>query len=132
MMSDRWNQMETQSTVAANGSSYRDEHFAIDFEQRAAAVDSAKLVLTSKEYELLALLVRHAGTIIPRRELLINVWGYGPDIRTRTLDVHVRRLRKKLGIHADRYIETVFGIGYRFQPYDSPRFGSSPVTSRAA
>ena len=124
--------METLSSGGAPSLSYRDEHFAIDFEQRSVTVDSAKLVLTTKEYELVALLVRHAGMIIPRRDLLLTIWGYGPDIRTRTLDVHVRRLRKKLGVHADRYIETVFGMGYRFQPYDSPRFGSSPMTTRAA
>jgi DNA-binding response OmpR family regulator len=123
--------MEPQSTAAAR-SSYSDEHFAIDFDQRTVAVDSKILVLTSKEYELLALLVQHAGRIIPRQQLLINVWAYGPDIRTRTLDVHIRRLRKKLGIHANRYIETIFGIGYRFQPFNSPRFGSSWVTGRAA
>ena len=46
--------------------------------------------------------------------LLMEVWSYGPNIRTRTLDVHVRRLRVKLGNYAD--IETVFGVGYRFQP----------------
>ena len=120
--------METQSIGADLFFSYRDEHFAMDFERRTVAIDSKQMVFTSKEYELLSLLVRHAGTIIPRRELLMNVWGYGPDIRTRTLDVHVRRVRKKLGIHADRYIETIFGIGYRFQPYDSPRFESSPIT----
>jgi two-component system phosphate regulon response regulator PhoB len=124
--------METQSTGAAHGSSYQDEHFAMDFEQRTAAVDSKELVFTAKEYELLALLVRHAGRIIPRQELLINIWSYGPQIRTRTLDVHIRRLRKKLGIHANRYIETIFGVGYRFQPYNSPRFASSWIPSRAA
>jgi two-component system phosphate regulon response regulator PhoB len=114
--------METQSTGAADGSSYRDEHFAMDFEQRTAAVDSERLILTHKEYELLALLVRNAGRVIPRQELLSTIWSYGPEVHTRTLDVHIRRLRSKLGIHADRYIETIFGIGYRFQPYDSPRF----------
>jgi DNA-binding response OmpR family regulator len=124
--------METLSTGAANGYSYRDEHFAMDFDQRTATVDSEKLVLTTKEYELLSLLVQYAGQIIPRPELLSNIWGYGPAIRTRTLDVHVRRLRKKLGVHADRYIETVFGIGYRFQPYHSPRFGSGSIIGRAA
>lgn len=132
MIEFREKQMEIQSTGAAHGSSYRDDHFVIDFEQRTAAVDSKKLRFTSKEYELLALLVRHVGDIVPRHELLMNVWGYGPAIRTRTLDVHIRRLRIKLGIHADRYIETVFRIGYRFQAYNAPRFGSAWVTERAA
>jgi DNA-binding response OmpR family regulator len=125
--------METQSTaVATQRSSYQDEHFAMDFERRTAAVDSKELTFTAKEYELLALLVRHAGHIIPRQELLINIWSYGPQIRTRTLDVHIRRLRKKLGIHANRYIETVFNVGYRFQPYNSPRFASTWESGRAA
>jgi DNA-binding response OmpR family regulator len=47
----------------------------------------------------------------------MRVWGYSNEIRTRTLDVHVRRLRKKLGAYSEQYIETIFGIGYRFQPF---------------
>jgi two-component system, OmpR family, response regulator len=101
---------------------YRDEHLTMDFDQQAATLDSQRIVLTRKEYDLLALLVQHAGEIIPREALLLRVWGYGSEIRTRTLDVHVRRLRKKLGSYADQYIETIFGIGYRFQPYHAPRF----------
>ena len=101
---------------------YRDEHLAIDFDQQNAVLDGERMTLTRKEYDLLALLVQHAGEIIPRDALLMRVWGYGADIRTRTLDVHVRRLRKKLGTYADQYIETIFGIGYRFQPYHAPRF----------
>src|SRR6516162_6485758 len=101
---------------------YRDEHLFIDFHQQAAVLDSQRMTLTRKEYDLLALLVQHAGEIIPREALLLRVWGYGSEIRTRTLDVHVRRLRKKLGSYADQYIETIFGIGYRFQPYHAPRF----------
>ena len=101
---------------------YRDEHLSIDFDQQAASLDTERMILTRKEYDLLALLVQHAGEIIPREALLMQVWGYGAEIRTRTLDVHVRRLRKKLGGYADQYIETIFGIGYRFQPYRQPRF----------
>lgn len=101
---------------------YRDEHLAIDFDQQSAVLDNERMTLTRKEYDLLALLVQHAGDIIPREALLMQVWGYGSEIRTRTLDVHVRRLRKKLGGYADQYIETIFGIGYRFQPYRVPRF----------
>lgn len=101
---------------------YRDEHLTMDFAQQSATLDAERMILTRKEYDLLALLVQHAGEIIPREALLMQVWGYGADIRTRTLDVHVRRLRKKLGGYADQYIETIFGIGYRFQPYHAPRF----------
>src|SRR6478672_9954060 len=85
---------------------YRDEHLAMDFDQKLAILDSERMVLTRKEYDLLALLVQNAGEIIPRDALLLRVWGYGSEIRTRTLDVHVRRLRKKLGAYADQYIET--------------------------
>ena len=101
---------------------YRDEHLAMDFTQHAVMLDSERVILTRKEYELLALLVQHAGEIIPRDALLMQVWGYSTEILTRTLDVHVRRLRKKLGGYAEQYIETIFGVGYRFQPFHAPRF----------
>jgi DNA-binding response OmpR family regulator len=101
---------------------YTDEHLSMDFDQQWAALDSRRMQLTRKEYELLALLVQHAGEIIPRDALLMQVWGYGAEIRTRTLDVHIRRLRKKLGQYADEYIETIFGIGYRFQPFHAARY----------
>src|SRR5579872_7632153 len=110
---------------------YRDEHLAIDFEQQNAVLDGERMTLTRKEYDLLALLVQHAGEIIPRDALLMRVWGYGAEIRTRTLDVHVRRLRKKLGSYADQYIETIFGIGYRFQPYRVNRFFQAPLNKPA-
>ena len=109
---------------------YRDEHLVIDYDHQSATLDNERMQLTRKEYDLLSLLVRHAGEIIPREALLMQVWGYGGDIRTRTLDVHVRRLRKKLGAYADSYIETIFGIGYRFQPYHAPRY-FQPVAASA-
>jgi len=110
---------------------YRDEHLSIDFDPQVAALDGSRLILTRKEYDLLALLVQHAGEIIPREALLMRVWSYGSEIRTRTLDVHIRRLRKKLGAYADQYIETIFGIGYRFQPFHAPRFVQAPTASRS-
>lgn len=110
---------------------YRDEHLAVDFNQKLAVLDSQRMILTRKEYDLLALLVENAGEIIPREALLLRIWGYGAEIRTRTLDVHVRRLRKKLGPHAEQYIETIFGIGYRFQPFRAPRFFPSTLREPA-
>jgi DNA-binding response OmpR family regulator len=64
---------------------------------------------------------------MPRRTLLLAVWGYGPAIRTRTLDVHMARLRSLLGSYAPAYIATVSGTGYRFQPYrtEAPRLALS-------
>jgi DNA-binding response OmpR family regulator len=94
----------------------------MDFDRKSALLDDGRMVLTRKEYALLALLVEHAGEIVPRETLLMQVWGYGAEIKTRTLDVHVRRVRAKLGRFAEQYIETIFGIGYRFQPYHAPRF----------
>jgi two-component system alkaline phosphatase synthesis response regulator PhoP len=118
--------------VANSVPAYRDEHLTIDFDRQSAEIDSTRMVLTRKEYDLLALLVQHAGQIIPRDVLLQRVWGYGAEIRTRTLDVHVRRLRKKLGAYADQYIETIFGIGYRFQPFHAPRYFRQPMTPALA
>lgn len=109
---------------------YHDAHLTLDFERKAATLDSHPLTLTRKEYDLLALLVSYAGVIVPRAELLMRVWGYSTEIRTRTLDVHIRHLRKKLGAYSDGYIETVFGIGHRFQPYGSAMRLQPPAMDR--
>lgn len=108
-------------TLAAAPQKYRDPHLEVDFTREQVSLDSRSLVLTKKEYELLALLVRNAGEIVSRDTLLWRVWGYSREIRTRTLDVHIRRLRKKLGVYADPSIETIFGVGYRFQPFRAQR-----------
>lgn len=97
--------------------SYQDRHLTIHFQRQMVMLDGAAVTLTRKEYDLLVMLSQNAGEIVPRDVLLREVWGYRDGIRTRTLDVHVRRLRKKLMPFADKYIETIFGIGYRFQPY---------------
>src|ERR1700674_2770618 len=105
-----------QNTVARPGR-YEDSHLEVDYARASASLDSRRMVLTRKEFELLSLLVQNAGEIIPREALLWRIWGYSTQIRTRPLDVHIRRLRKKLGSYSDQYIETIFGIGYRFQPF---------------
>ena len=94
---------------------YQDEHLSIDSNHEAVVLDQEKLVLTRKEYQLLTMLAANAGRVMPREYLLEKIWNYGKGIRTRTLDVHIRRLRRKLGNAGDRYIETVFGVGYRFR-----------------
>jgi len=100
---------------------YQDAHLEVDFGRGMAALDDQRIVLTRKEYQLLSLLVENAGEIVPRQVLLSRVWGYGDQIRTRTLDVHIRRLRTKLGTYSRDYLETIFGIGYRFQPFQADR-----------
>src|ERR1700730_14330120 len=109
--------MVVSPTAVSKPERYQDLHLDMDFASGFAALDSRAMVLTRKEYALLSLLVQNAGEIIPRDALLLRIWGYSPQIRTRTLDVHIRRLRKKLGAYSDQYIETIFGIGYRFQPF---------------
>ena len=106
--------MEMTSTATSR---YQDAHLEVDFNGKVLTLDSQRLVLTRKENELLSMLVQNAGEIVPREVLLMRVWGYSNQIRTRTLDVHIRRLRTKLGSYSGQYIETIFGIGYRFQPF---------------
>ena len=100
---------------------YQDQHLDMDFEHRTALLDTKPMGLTRKEYELLAMLIQNAGEVVSREMLLLRIWGYNNQIRTRTLDVHIRRLRKKIGEHSGVYIETIFGVGYRFQPFRASR-----------
>lgn len=75
-------------------------------------VGGEKVVLTLKEFDLLCLLLQNKGTVFTRDKLLNKIWGYDFDGESRTVDVHVRTLRQKLG-KAGKYIETVRGIGYK-------------------
>ena len=96
---------------------YQDARLEVDFTSVSTSLDSRGIVLTRKEYELLAFLVQHAGETVPRDILLERVWGNSAKHRGRTLDVHIRHLRKKFGADNGGHIETIFGIGYRFQPF---------------
>ncbi|MBA2620414.1 MAG: response regulator transcription factor [Acidobacteria bacterium] len=86
---------------------------AIDFADVRVACAGVGVKLTRKEFALLTYLVKSAGRVATRQNLLDNVWGYSYFGDTRTLDVHIRRLRQKLG-NCGSCIETVVGIGYRF------------------
>jgi DNA-binding response OmpR family regulator len=85
----------------------------LDDGRRRVKVAEREVTLTRKEFDLLADLMRHRGRVLSRAQLLERVWGYDHPGTTRTVDVHVRQLRKKLGPPADAYIDTVVGVGYR-------------------
>ncbi len=92
---------------------YTGDHLVADFDAIAIAVDGAPVRLTRREFELLHYLVRNKNRVVSRDRLLERVWGYERLVETRSVDVHVGRLRSKLR-SAGRQIETVVGLGYRF------------------
>jgi len=93
----------------------RDGGITVTPDERRVEVDGREVSLTRKEFDLLADLMRHRGRVLTRDRLLERVWGYDYPGETRTVDVHIRRLRKKLGDPAERSIETLVGVGYRFR-----------------
>jgi len=92
---------------------YKDARLSIDFARMSVSCSGADVRLTRKEFELLRALVSNVGRVSTRQHLLDNVWGYNHYGDSRTLDVHIRRLRQQLGACGDS-IETVIGVGYRF------------------
>jgi DNA-binding response OmpR family regulator len=95
------------------GESYDDGRLVIDVADVSVSCDGARIKLTNKEFSLLSTLARKRGRVATRQQLLDQVWGYRYYGDARTLDVHIRRLRQKLGACGD-CIETVVGVGYRF------------------
>jgi DNA-binding response OmpR family regulator len=90
----------------------------VDFQARRATLDGEELELSRKEFDLLAELVRHAGSVVTREALMDRVWDENWFGSTKTLDTHVGWLRRKLGDDsaAPRYLHTVRGVGFRFSP----------------
>ncbi|NES15636.1 MULTISPECIES: response regulator transcription factor [Micromonospora] len=90
----------------------------MDIERHVVTVDGAPVQLPLKEFELLELLLRNAGRVLTRGQLIDRVWGADYVGDTKTLDVHVKRLRSKVEPEpsAPRYIVTVRGLGYKFEP----------------
>jgi len=87
----------------------------LDVSGHQLRVRGKEMPLTATEFRLLRLLLERCGRVQTRGQLLSDVWGYAEDIDSRTVDTHIRRLRRKLGPEAER-IETVIGVGYRLRP----------------
>ena len=100
--------------VGANAPAiYQGKHLYADFDAVAVSVDGEAVRLTRREFELLRYLVENRNRVLSRDRLLERVWGYDRLIETRSVDVHIGRLRGKLGV-VGQQIETVVGLGYRF------------------
>ena len=85
---------------------------SVDVEKHEVLVDGNPVTLTYKEFELLCYLMENEGIVLSRDRLLSKIWGYDFDGETRTVDVHIRTLRQKLGIGGS-IIETIRGVGYK-------------------
>jgi len=72
------------------------------------------------QYEVLAMMVKDAGETVTRAMFLTQIWGHKPELSPRQLDAHIHGLRRKLGVYANQYIETVVGVGYRFRSLPGP------------
>ena len=101
---------QPESTVLRRG------HISIDPERRSASKNGQNVELTMKEFDLIEFLMRNPGRVYSRESLLDLVWGYEYQGDTRTVDVHIRRLREKLELDPGRptYIVTKWGVGYYF------------------
>ena len=86
----------------------------LDDRDRSIYLDGMRITLTEQEYLLLSELAQHAGEAVSRQELLRTAWGYLSPGDTRTVDVHIQRLRKKIGFRA---IDTIYRTGYRLRAH---------------
>ncbi|MER6561062.1 winged helix-turn-helix domain-containing protein [Streptomyces sp. NPDC001027] len=102
--------------VHADGGAAGEPLVRVDPVQRTAAVDGQRLDLTYLEFELLAHLVAHPNRVHTRDQLVTTVWGYGHVGDGRTVDVHIARLRRKLGARHRQAIQTVRRVGYKYTP----------------
>ncbi len=117
-----------QANLRKTGSSFASENsskqskitigpIVIDHEKYIVNLNSDQLVLPKKEFEILSYLASKPGKVFPREKILNDIWGNDVYVVERTIDVHVRKIREKLGDHAD-LIETVKGVGYRFKSFE--------------
>ena len=104
------------------------ESFTLDFHHRRITQAGTEMNLTPKEFELAGYLLRNIGDLISRNQLLEDIWGYGPEIHTRTIDIHISRIRKKLALTEDNgwKLTSIYHKGYRLERIADP--GLSPQT----
>ncbi len=88
------------------------KEITIDIQRHTVLADGEQITLTLKEYDLLNYLVRNAGVVLSRNRIIETVWGYEFEGESRTVDMHIKTLRQKLGVFGE-HIKTVRGVGYR-------------------
>ena len=103
----RYEKNSSQKELLQSGS------LKIDENQHTVFNDNQQLFLTVKEFDLLVLLLKNRGNVLSRQQLLEHIWDISADVESRTVDVHIRTLRQKLG-DAGNSIETIRGVGYKF------------------
>ncbi|MFA6942344.1 MAG: response regulator transcription factor [Bacilli bacterium] len=86
---------------------------SIDIDHRLVKLNNQEVVLTNKEFDILLLLVEAKGKVVSRKEILKDIWKSDAALETRTIDMHVQSLRKKLSDREGKLITTVFGVGYK-------------------
>lgn len=92
------------------------DHVQVNLDQHKIWIGNKEVYLKPKEYDLFVHLIKHPGKVFSREEILEKIWGYKNAVETRTVDVHIQKIRQKLSLTQDKdaYIETVRGYGYRF------------------
>ncbi len=106
--------MPKHTSVAQPNTTLQFCGIVLDELSRTVHVDRKKVTLTMKEFELLHLFMKHPNTVYDREQLLEQIWSLDYEGGTRTVDTHIKTLRLKLGKKVSAYIQTVWGVGYRF------------------
>lgn len=106
----RDNKQEKENTLKFRG-------IVIDDKSMVVKVDNKEVEFAKKEYQLLKYLIKHQGTVVTREELFQEIWGYNYDSNDRTIDTHMKLVRKKIGKY-EKYIKTLRGTGYRIEKED--------------
>ncbi|MBE6022955.1 MAG: response regulator transcription factor [Cellulosilyticum sp.] len=105
---------ENKKDINSNKNVVKFEGLIVDFDARQVSIDGQNIDMTPKEYELFFYMVKNRGIALSRESLISNVWGYDYYGDDRTLDTHIKMLRKSLGEYANRIV-TLRGVGYRFE-----------------